>query len=92
MPRPNDVLMPSRQRYNDLDAVLDAAVEGGGLAWLPRWLAAPRVAESKLQLVMDGSQPQPMDFRAVWPRSKFLPRRTRAVIDALVAEVPKMMG
>lgn len=88
----HDVLMNSRQRYDDLEVVLDATIEGGGLAWLPRWLGAPHLATGALQLVLDSDQVQPIDIRAVWPKSKFLPLRTRSVIDALVKRVPEFMG
>ncbi|WP_120634594.1 LysR family transcriptional regulator [Ruegeria sp. EL01] len=88
----HDVLMSSKQRYDDLEVVLDATIEGGGLAWLPRWLGRPHLASGALQLVLDSDQVQPIDIRAVWPKSKFLPLRTRAVIDALIKRVPHFLG
>ncbi|WP_319529566.1 LysR family transcriptional regulator [uncultured Cohaesibacter sp.] len=88
----HDIQMRSRQRYDDLEVVLDATIEGGGVAWLPRWLGAPHLTTGALQLVLDSDQVQPIDIRAIWPKSKFLPLRTRAVIDALVSSVSKFMG
>ncbi|WP_319411316.1 LysR family transcriptional regulator [uncultured Cohaesibacter sp.] len=87
----HDVLMKGRQRYGDLDVVLDAAIEGGGLAWLPRWLGAPSVAAGALQSVLDREQTQSIDIYIVWPKSRYLPLRTRTVINSLVTELPAFM-
>lgn len=87
-----DIRLAGRERYDDLQAVADAAVEGGGLAWLPRWLGAPYVAAGGLELVMDSDRVMSVDIHAVWPQTKYLPQRTRLTIDALAAQVPVFMG
>jgi DNA-binding transcriptional LysR family regulator len=87
-----DVLLSGRERYDDLQVVVDSAVEGGGLAWLPRWLGAQYVTSGTLALVMDSDRVASVDIHAVWPQNKFLPLRTRMLIDALVAQVPGLMG
>ena len=88
----HDVTMKSRQRYDDLEAVLEATLEGGGVAWLPSWFAAPQVEKEKLRNVLDTCQSKPLEIRSIWPKSKFLPQRTRVVIDALSTRVSTMMG
>lgn len=87
-----EVLLNGRERYDDLQVVADSAVEGGGLAWLPRWLGAPYVASGELTLVMDSDRVLSVDIHAVWPQNKYLPLRTRTLIDALAAQVPILMG
>ena len=87
-----DIRLGGRERYDDLQAVADAAVEGGGLAWLPRWLGAPYVASGNLALVMDSDRVMSVDIHVVWPQTKYLPQRTRLTIDALAAQVPVFMG
>ncbi|AKZ64495.1 LysR family transcriptional regulator [Herbaspirillum hiltneri N3] len=87
-----EVLLHGRERYDDLQVVADSAVQGGGLAWLPRWLGAPHVAAGELELVMDMDRVLSVDIHAVWPQNKYLPLRTRTLIDALTAEVPILMG
>ncbi|WP_050478223.1 LysR family transcriptional regulator [Herbaspirillum rhizosphaerae] len=87
-----EVLLNSRERYDDLQAVADSAVHDGGLAWLPRWLGAPYLASGELALVMDMDRVLSVDIYAVWPQNKYLPLRTRTLIDALVAQVPVLMG
>jgi len=87
-----DLRLAGRERYDDLQAVADGAVEGGGLAWLPRWLGAPYVASGSLELVMDSDRVMSVDIHVVWPQTKYLPQRTRLTIDALAAQVPVFMG
>lgn len=86
-----DVLLEGRERYDDLQVVADAAIEGGGLAWLPRWLGAPYVAAGALQLVMDSDRVLSVDIHALWPRTKYLPLRMRLLVDTLVERVPGLM-
>jgi DNA-binding transcriptional LysR family regulator len=82
----------SRLRFDDLQAIADAAVAGLGLAWLPCWLLGKYLKTGELRMVMDGERMLPSDIHAVWPQAKHLPSRTRAAIDALVAEIPQMIG
>jgi DNA-binding transcriptional LysR family regulator len=61
-------------------------------AWLPNWLGAPYVETGKLELVMDSHRVQPIDIHVVWPKTKYLPQRTRLLIDSLSEQVPLLMG
>jgi DNA-binding transcriptional LysR family regulator len=82
----------SRLRFDDLQVIADAAVGGAGLAWLPCWLMAPHVRAGALTLVMDSERVLATDIHAVWPRTRYLPSKTRTVIDALAAKIPAMIG
>ncbi|QFY44014.1 LysR family transcriptional regulator [Candidatus Methylospira mobilis] len=81
-----------RYVFDDLQAIADAAVAGMGLAWLPCWLMANSARAGELAIVMDCDTMQAADIYAVWPRSHYLPTKTRAAIDALVAEIPGRIG
>jgi DNA-binding transcriptional LysR family regulator len=85
-------LIDSRLRFDDLQAIADAAVAGAGLAWLPCWLMAPHVRAGALTLVMDSEQVLATDIHTVWPRTRYLSAKMRAAIDALAAQIPAMMG
>jgi DNA-binding transcriptional LysR family regulator len=87
-----DLRIHGRLRFDDLQAIVDAAIAGAGLAWLPCWLMNPYVHTGELAVVMDSERVLPTDIHVVWPRSKHLPSRTRAAIDALAAEIPRMLG
>ncbi|MCF3470376.1 LysR family transcriptional regulator [Stenotrophomonas maltophilia] len=77
------VQVRSRERYDDLQVVADAAVAGAGLAWMPRWLGMPHVESGALKLVMDSDRVPSIEIHLLWPRTRFLPTRTRAVIEGL---------
>ncbi|NKI68256.1 LysR family transcriptional regulator [Collimonas pratensis] len=78
--------------FDDLQAIADAAVAGAGLAWLPCWLMSKHSRAGELTLVMDSESVLPTEIYLVWPQSRYLPTKTRVAIDALVAEIPGMVG
>lgn len=78
--------------FDDLQAIADAAVAGAGLAWLPCWLMSKHSRAGELALVMDSESVLPTEIYLVWPQSRYLPTKTRVAIDALVAEIPGMVG
>ncbi|GAP67547.1 LysR family transcriptional regulator [Mizugakiibacter sediminis] len=78
----------TRLRYDDVQAIADAAVAGFGIARLPRWLAAPQAQAGRLKLLTDREHVLRTDIHAVWPHAHHLPAKTRAAIDALAAEIP----
>ena len=78
-------------RFDDVQAIADAALAGFGIARLPRWLIASRLKSGELLPLLDGAE-QPSEIHAVWPHSRYLPSKSRAAIDALAAEVPALLG
>lgn len=87
-----EVIPRSRERYDDLQVIADSAVDGGGLAWLPSWLAAPYVASRRLSLVLDSDRVLDTEIHAVWPRARYMPRRMRLLIEELVQAIPAADG
>lgn len=84
--------MDVRLRMDDLQAIADAAIAGVGLAWLPCWMLSHYLASGELECVMGHELVFPNDVHAVWPQSRYLPSKTRVAIDALVEEIPKIIG
>lgn len=82
----------TRLVFDDLQAIVDAAVAGMGLAWIPCWLMAKHARAGELEILMGCDSVLAADIHAVWPQSHYLPGKTRAAIDALVAEVPGKLG
>lgn len=78
--------------FDDLQAITDAAVAGLGLAWLPCWLMAKHAKAGELTMMMNCDRVLAAEICAVWPQSHYLPTKTRAAIDALVAEIPGKVG
>lgn len=86
-------IMPSgRLRLDDLDAIADAAVEGMGLAWLPWWLVRERIRAGALVALLPDQPRYPYDCHALWLRTPHLPLKVRLAVDALAADLPKLMG
>jgi len=79
-------------RFDDVQAIADAALAGIGIARLPHWLIAPLVKSGSLVLLMEGAELESSDIHAVWPHSRYLPSKTRAAIDALARELPRLLG
>jgi len=90
--RRHDVKPAGRLRFDDLEAIADAAAGAGGLAWLPSWLVAARLRSGELVEVLPALRGPGFEIHAVWPLGRYLPMRVRAVIDALVRQVPAMLG
>lgn len=79
---------PSRLRFDDLDAIADAAEAGHGLAWLPCWLIRERVRAGTLVPLMEEVPRLVFATHALWPTSPHVPVKVRLALDALAAELP----
>jgi DNA-binding transcriptional LysR family regulator len=75
-----------RLRVNSIEAVMEAALAGVGIALLPTWMLRDEVREGRLQAVLQGWPPRRRSISLVYPSRRFLAPRTRAVIDFLVDE------
>jgi DNA-binding transcriptional LysR family regulator len=83
----------SRLRFDDLQAIADAAIAGAGLAWLPCWLMAPEIRAGRLRLIMNSDQVLATEIHAVWPRATaHLPLKVRVMVDALLEAMPNIVG
>jgi DNA-binding transcriptional LysR family regulator len=88
---PVEVTPAGRLRLDDLDAIADAAVAGMGLAWLPIWLIRDRLAAGTLVTLLPKAPSYLYDVTALWLQTPHLPLKVRLAIDALAAELPKLM-
>jgi DNA-binding transcriptional LysR family regulator len=86
-----EVAVTPRWRFDDLEAIRDAALAGDGLARLPNWLVADDLRSGALQVVFDEPRPLSYEMHAVWPRMHALPLKTRVVVDTLVAQLPPLL-
>lgn len=89
--RRHEIKPAGRLRFDDLEAIADAAARAGGLAWLPSWLVAARLRAGQLVEVLPALRGAGFEIHAVWPLGRYLPMRVRAVIDALAGQVPAML-
>src|SRR3546814_18001793 len=85
-------LMSYRIGYDDLDAITSAAVDGAGLARLPNWLVFEHMRENRLVKVLDEALPFGSELHVVWPHTRYLPRKSRVVIAALIETIPPQLS
>lgn len=88
---PREIVPSGRLRFDDMEAIADAAAQGMGLAWLPYWLVRERLNSGALVGLLGGQGEFLYDCHALWPRSPRLPPKVRAAVDTLAAALPKLM-
>ncbi len=78
------VIQP-RHTVSHGEALRDATVNGQGLAYLSTWLAAADLRSGRLEVVPIPTPAEDVPLTVLWPRSRDLAPKVRAVVDALVA-------
>ncbi len=67
------------------DAVYGAVLAGVGIARLPGWIAEADLASGAVRALLPDFYPLPMPVNFVYPQTRMLSARARAVIDFVVA-------
>ena len=78
-------LPDERLRMSTMSAVYAAALEGYGIAQLPRWLVSRDIADNKLVELLPSARSHNLPIYAVWLKTAAMPQRLRLAIDALKA-------
>lgn len=86
-----EVSVRSRLMMDDLQAITDAAIAGLGMAWLPCWMVYRHVQAGELERVLASDLARGHPIHAVWPKTRHLPSKTRALVDLLVEEMPTFL-
>jgi DNA-binding transcriptional LysR family regulator len=81
---PTMVPVTPRLAFNDYDMILDAAIRGLGIAFLPEFLVARALEARTLERILGQHTPSPAPLHAVYPSARNLAPRVRAFIDLLV--------
>jgi DNA-binding transcriptional LysR family regulator len=76
---------------DDVQAIAGAGIAGFGLVQIPCWLLARYVESGELAVVRERCGTRAQEIHAVWPKTRYLPLKTRCAIDALAAEIPPMI-
>ena len=75
---------PSRLRCNNGDTLREAAIAGGGLAYLPTFIVHKAVADGRLEVCLSGFEKEPIALYAVYPTTRHLSAKIRVFIDFLI--------
>ncbi|HCH49889.1 MAG TPA: LysR family transcriptional regulator [Proteus sp.] len=68
----------------DGDAMLEATLQGNGIAQLPLWMIGDKLKEGQLQRVLPESQGYQSAIHMMWPKGRNVPPKTRYIADALL--------
>jgi DNA-binding transcriptional LysR family regulator len=80
----------ARLRFDDLEAIANAAVAGMGLAWLPCWVIREHVLSGALVRVLDDRPGLLFETHALWLQTPHLPLRVRLAVDTLAQALPRL--
>jgi len=75
----------SRIRADQGDALVQATVQGMGIAQVPHYMIAEELRSGSLVELLPSLRPAPMPISAVMPSSRLIPPRVRALLDLLAA-------
>ncbi|TIP10728.1 LysR family transcriptional regulator [Mesorhizobium sp.] len=66
------------------EPMLDAALAGCGIVFLPTWLAADSLKSGELETVLSDCLVEDIVVHAIWPVTRSLTPKVRVVVDALI--------
>jgi DNA-binding transcriptional LysR family regulator len=89
--QPQELRIAPQLSLDDVQAIAGAGIAGFGLVQLPRWLLTRYAQTGELAFVRERCGVGAQDIHAVWPKTRYLPLKTRCAIDALVAAIPDMI-
>lgn len=86
-----EIIPPARLMMDDMQAVKDIAVAGGGIAWLPYWLVREHLVSGNLTEILKDQSSGSWPVYAVWPRVPHPSLKVMLAVDKLVSALPEMM-
>ncbi|WP_145927230.1 LysR family transcriptional regulator [Jeongeupia sp. USM3] len=81
-----------RLRFDDIEAMAEAAIAGVGLTRLPYWLADEHLRAGTLVHVLPDTRSTPFPMHIVRAASRYLPYKVRLVIDELLVRIPPLLA
>ncbi|CDG21999.1 Transcriptional regulator, LysR family [Xenorhabdus poinarii G6] len=79
----HNIKVPGVISLNNSEAILDAALNGYGIAMLADWLVYNQLQSGQLIKLLPDIKTQGFPIHAIWPKNKLLSSKVRVVIDAL---------
>ncbi len=86
---PFDCRVSWRLKFDNLEAIVDAALAGMGIAHLPDWLIEEPLASGRLVPLLVDEGASEIETSLVWPDRDYMPMRLRMTIDALVRSLQR---
>lgn len=76
-----------RIQANNGDALLDAAIRGLGITYQPTFIAGDALRAGQVERILKKYPPIEMGLFAVFPGSRYVPYRVRALVDFLASRI-----
>ena len=83
----NDLALPTTAMASTLDALVQLAASGVGIACVPSFCASQQIASGSLVRVLEGYVDRTEVVRAIWPSSQYQSPKLKAFIDFLAESV-----
>ena len=77
------VEVTGRVRTRNSEAIREALLSGLGIGYVPIWHLTDEIETGRLVVLLDGYEPKPEPIHAVYPSRRFVPQKTRVMIDFL---------
>ena len=87
--KPLQVAVRGRIVANNGMVLVEAAIQGMGIARQPDFIAAPFLARKKVKTILDDFEAEPLGIYAVLPSNRYVPHRVRVLIDHLAQHLAK---
>lgn len=78
--------------FNQVAPVAQACLAGVGIGMFISYQIAAHVRSGALRVVLEAFEPPERPIHVVYPQSRLLPARTRAMIEWLKVELPQLQG
>jgi len=87
-----EVATAGRIRFDDLDAIVDAAVDGIGITCQPSWLVNTRIREGSLRPILTEYRAIGNEVFAIRQQARHVVAKVRAAIDMLADQMPHLLN
>ena len=72
-----------RLRTRNSEGIREAMLSGLGIGYAPIWHLTDEIETGRLVVLLDGFEPEPEPIHAIYPSRRFVPQKTRVMIDFL---------
>jgi DNA-binding transcriptional LysR family regulator len=80
---PVSVEVKGPMRTRNAEGIREALLSGLGIGFAPIWHFTDELDTGRLTVLLDGYEPKPEPIHAVYPSRRFVPQKTRVMIDFL---------
>ncbi|AJK49829.1 LysR substrate-binding domain-containing protein [Burkholderia plantarii] len=79
-----DVVLPETMTANTIEPLAYSVLQGRGIAFLPAFLVRDALDNGQLRTVLDDYLDRTVEFRMLWPASRYASPKLRVFIDHLI--------